>query len=166
MIVIPADALAGIRAHGEQAYPEECCGALLGRVEAGRRVVEQAVALPNACADERARRFLIGPEVYRDLEHLARRRGVRLLGFYHSHPDHPARPSAFDLAHALPWHTYLILAVRGGRAGECTAWTLSESRAIFEADTLAAREPEPPSERRHDDAHEGLDPDRPAGLHG
>lgn len=166
MIAIPTDALARIRAAGEQAYPEECCGALLGRVEAGGRVVEQAVSLPNASPDERARRFLIGPAAYRDLEQLARRRGVRLLGFYHSHPDHPARPSAFDLAHALPWHTYVILEVRGGRAGECTAWTLSESRAIFEADTLAAGEPEPSSERRHDDAHEDLDPDRPAGLHG
>jgi proteasome lid subunit RPN8/RPN11 len=143
VIEIPAAVLARIRAHGEQVYPEECCGALLGRVGPGKRIVDQDVTLPNARADERRRRFLIEPQVYRDLEQRARRRGLRLLGFYHSHPDHPAQPSAYDLAHALPWHTYLILAVSAGRAAACTAWTLSDSRAMFEPEALAAGEPEP-----------------------
>jgi proteasome lid subunit RPN8/RPN11 len=128
--------LGRLQAHAEQAYPEECCGALLG-VVAAERVVEIALAIDNARADERRRRFLVTPDDYRRVEAEAARRGLDLLGFYHSHPDHPARPSEYDRLHALPWHSYVIVEVAGGRAGETTSWILSADRSCFESEPLA-----------------------------
>ncbi len=132
MIRLEPNALAAVLLHGESAYPEECCGALLGRVEAGCRRVSEALALENERDSERERRFLIGPEEYRLAENAAAQRGLDLVGFYHSHPDHQARPSAYDLEHALPWHSYVVLAVERGEAGEWTSWVLGSDRSRFD----------------------------------
>jgi proteasome lid subunit RPN8/RPN11 len=132
VIRIETEALASIRRHGETAYPEECCGALLGRVDTRCRQVSVALQLDNATLAERRRRFRIDPDAYRRAESAAAAAGLELVGFYHSHPDHPARPSAYDLEHALPWHSYVVLAVAGGAAGECTAWILAPDRSRFE----------------------------------
>lgn len=136
MIELGPGVLDAIRRHGEAEYPEECCGVLLGRVEGEQRRVVAATALPNARTDERRRRFLIGAEDYRAAEREAGARGLELIGFYHSHPDHPARPSEYDREHALPWHSYVVLAVDGGRAGACTSWILSSDRSAFEPEDL------------------------------
>src|ERR1019366_10687321 len=98
-----------IRRHGEETYPHECCGALVGRD--GR--VEAAVALPNTTDEGPRRRFLVRPSDYRQAEQRARDLGAELLGFYHSHPDHPARPSQYDLDHAWPTFSYVIVSVAG-----------------------------------------------------
>jgi proteasome lid subunit RPN8/RPN11 len=124
--------------HAELDYPEECCGLLLGRLEGSERLVEAALPVPNLRQEERRRRFLIGPDTYREAERLAAERGLVLIGFYHSHPDHPARPSAYDLEHALPWHSYVVLAVAAGRAAECTSWILAPDRAAFEPEVIAS----------------------------
>ena len=121
-----------IRKHGEVAYPEECCGLLLGCVLEDHRLVEVAVPMLNARIENRQRRFLITPDSYREAERLATARGLELIGFYHSHPDHPARPSEYDLEHALPWHSYVVLGVREGKAGDCTSWVLAPDRGRFE----------------------------------
>ena len=142
MIRLEPQVLAAIRRHGERAYPEECCGALLGRIEAGCRHVSEALALDNGRDSERERRFLIGPEAYRLAERAAAQRGLDLVGFYHSHPDHPARPSAYDLEHALPWHSTVVLAVERGRAGQWTSWILAPDRSRFDPE-----EPCPPGAR-------------------
>lgn len=134
MIVMPDGVLAELRLHAERAYPEECCGILLGIQQDGTRRVIEARALDNVSAGEKRRRYAIGPEEYHAAESAADARGWALLGFYHSHPDHPARPSAYDLAHALPWHTYVILAVEAGRAREWAAWVLAADRSRFEAE--------------------------------
>lgn len=131
MIRLPASVARTLRAHGEADYPEECCGLLLGRTAVGTRWVEAAVPVANARTDERRRRFLITAEDYRRAERTAAERELLLLGFYHSHPDHPARPSAYDLEHALPWHSYVVLAVEEGRAAACTSWILAEDRGAF-----------------------------------
>jgi proteasome lid subunit RPN8/RPN11 len=128
--------LEAIRRHGEADYPEECCGVLLGTADGDRRRVTRAAPLPNARPDARRRRFLVTAEDYRAAERDAEARGLTLIGFYHSHPDHPARPSAYDLEHALPWHAYLVLAVEAGRALECTAWVLAADRSRFEPEGL------------------------------
>lgn len=132
MIRLDPAVLQAIHRHGESAYPEECCGVLLGRIHGDTRDVRQTLGIPNARTEERRRRFLITPEDYRGAENTARERGLDLIGFYHSHPDHPARPSAYDLEHALPWHSYVILAVEKGRAGDCTSWILSQDRSRFD----------------------------------
>jgi proteasome lid subunit RPN8/RPN11 len=123
---------AAIRRHGEQTYPHECCGALVGRD--GR--VDAAVELPNTTELGPRRRFEVSPSDYRIAEHQATALGGELLGFYHSHPDHPARPSQFDLDHAWPTFAYIIVAVASGSAGDMTVWYLREDRSSFDEGTL------------------------------
>jgi proteasome lid subunit RPN8/RPN11 len=121
-----------IRRHGEETYPHECCGALVGR--GGR--VEATVALPNTTEEGPRRRFLVRPSDYRLAEQRGRELGGELLGFYHSHPDHPARPSQYDLDHAWPTFAYVIVSVASGQAGDITVWWLKDDRSIFEEGEL------------------------------
>ena len=121
-----------IRRHGHEAYPHECCGALLGR---GDQVID-VVALPNTTEEGPRRRFLVRPSDYREAEQRAGELGAELLGFYHSHPDHPARPSQYDLDHAWPTFAYVIVAVAAGAAGDMTVWYLKEDRSSFEEGSL------------------------------
>ncbi len=133
-LVLSDEVLASIRQHGTEAYPDECCGALIGD-ESGQ--VIEALALSNTTTDERKRRFLIGPEAYRTAEKRASETGQTLIGFYHSHPNHPAVPSAFDLAHAWPNLRYLIVSVRNGRPEEARTWRLREDRSAFDEEEIA-----------------------------
>jgi proteasome lid subunit RPN8/RPN11 len=124
--------LAAIQDHSADTYPHECCGALLGR----GGTAEEAWPLPNTTEEGPRRRFLVRPADYRAAEARAGQRGLDLLGFYHSHPDHPAHPSEYDLAHAWPVFSYVIIAVREGRPGEITSWKLAEDRSVFEPEAL------------------------------
>ncbi len=119
---------ASICRHGAETYPDECCGALIDK--AGRTV--EAFRLPNTTEAGARRRFRIGPSDYRLAEARARELGGTLGGFYHSHPDHPARPSARDLEQAWPNLIYIIVSVTSGVAGDLTAWRLLEDRSAFE----------------------------------
>jgi len=121
-----------IRAHGHEAYPHECCGALIGR----DGVVAEILALPNTTEEGPRRRFLVRPSDYREAERRATELGAELLGFYHSHPDHPARPSQYDLDHAWPNFAYIIVAVAAGVAGDMTVWFLKDDRSSFEEGSL------------------------------
>ena len=121
--------LTAIRRHGQRMYPDECCGALLGP-KAGE--VAEAYALDNTFPDGKRRRFLVGPDEYRRAEARATEIGQQLLGFYHSHPDHPAEPSQFDLDHAWPNMSYLIVSVRQGQAKEARSWRLKADRSGYE----------------------------------
>ena len=121
-----------IRTHGQETYPHECCGALVGRGDH----VSGIVALPNTTEEGPRRRFLVRPSDYREAEHRAGELGAELLGFYHSHPDHPARPSQYDLDHAWPTFAYIIVAVASGVAGDMTVWHLKEDRSAFEEGSL------------------------------
>jgi proteasome lid subunit RPN8/RPN11 len=120
-----------IEYHGEQTYPEECCGMLLGFSKNSIHFIEEVIRIDNSQDENRRRRFFITPEQYRQAEQLARELKMELLGFYHSHPDHPAAPSAFDTDHALPWFTYIIVSVGQGKAAAMTAWLLNEERTQF-----------------------------------
>jgi proteasome lid subunit RPN8/RPN11 len=121
-----------IRQHGQETYPHECCGALVG----GNGRVSAAVPLPNTTEEGPRRRFLVRPADYRLAEQRAAELGGELLGFYHSHPDHPARPSQFDLDHAWPNFAYVIVAVAAGTARDMTVWFLKEDRSSFEEGDL------------------------------
>jgi proteasome lid subunit RPN8/RPN11 len=136
-----------IRAHGEETYPHECCGALVGCDDR----VTAVVALPNTTEEGPRRRFLVRPSDYREAERRASELGAELLGFYHSHPDHPARPSQYDLDHAWPTFAYIIVAVAGdasarqsangetaggAAAGDVTVWYLKDDRSSFEEGSL------------------------------
>src|SRR5581483_4366808 len=121
-----------IRRHGEETYPHECCGALVGADGA----VLATVPLPNTTEEGPRRRFLVRPSDYRLAEQRATELGGELLGFYHSHPDHPARPSQYDLDHAWPNFAYVIVSVAADGAGDVTVWYLKDDRSIFEEGTL------------------------------
>jgi proteasome lid subunit RPN8/RPN11 len=121
-----------IRRHGEQTFPHECCGALVGT---GTRVTA-AVPLPNTTEEGPRRRFLVRPSDYREAERRASELGGELLGFYHSHPDHPARPSQFDLDHAWPNFAYVIVSVMSGAARDMTVWFLKDDRSRFDEGEL------------------------------
>ncbi len=132
VIRVAPEVLAAMREHAGRAYPEECCGVLVGRArEDGVRDVVRIVPVENTRPDERRRRYLIGPDTVRDAEAEAARAGLDVVGFYHSHPDHPAEPSEFDRSHAWPWYDYLIVPVAADAAGEPRAWRLDDDRAAF-----------------------------------
>ena len=113
--------------HGEETYPHECCGALVGT---RRRRHGDACALPNTTEEGPRRRFLVRPSDYRLAEQRRRELGGELLGFYHSHPDHPARPSQYDLDHAWPTFAYVIVSGHGGRVASDMTVVVSEGRPI------------------------------------
>jgi proteasome lid subunit RPN8/RPN11 len=121
-----------IRRHGEETYPHECCGALVG----SGGVIASAVALPNTTDEGPRRRFLVRPSDYQMAERRAGELGAELLGFYHSHPDHPARPSQFDLDHAWPNFAYVIVSVVSRRAADMTVWFLQDDRSRFDEGEL------------------------------
>lgn len=127
-LAISKGVLQKIQIHGEQAYPEEGAGFLLG--EPGQ--VDDILALPNA-REETARhnRYLITPEDYLRAEMEAERRGLSLIGVFHSHPDHPNRPSEFDREWAQPFFSYVITSVQGGVAEESRSWRLAADRSAF-----------------------------------
>lgn len=142
MIVASQAVLDAIRRHGRETYPEECCGALLGSNGGRLASVQRIEPIANARGDQRRRRFRIEPADYLRAEEAAEAEGLAILGFYHSHPDHPAVPSEYDREHALPVFHYLVLAVSSGVPGEIASWVLSEDRASFERETLHAGERE------------------------
>jgi proteasome lid subunit RPN8/RPN11 len=133
VIVLSARWESLIRSEGEKFYPNECCGILLGSIgEDGSRVVEDLIPIENAWeSEEQYHRFQIEPEDMMRAEREARKRGLDVLGFYHSHPDHPARPSEFDREQALPFYSYIITAVEKGRAGDFASWELKTDRSVF-----------------------------------
>jgi len=135
-VKIPNDILKRIEAHGKRSYREECCGVLLGKVVDSDKIVEDILEIENERQDERQRRFLITPEAYIDADKEARRRGLEILGFYHSHPDHPAHPSQYDLEHAWGWFSYLITRVEKGEPKETTSWVLREDRSTFDQEEI------------------------------
>jgi proteasome lid subunit RPN8/RPN11 len=138
MITIGASQLDEIRRYGEADYPHECCGLLIGSFDAsGTKTSLETFPIVNAREDgARHNRFLIAPEDLMRGEKHARARGLDVVGFYHSHPDHPAVPSAFDLAHAWPVYSYVIVAVQGGRAEDLLSWQLRSDRSRFDAEEL------------------------------
>jgi proteasome lid subunit RPN8/RPN11 len=133
VIVLTAEVERRIREEGARAYPNECCGFILGITrEAGGRKAEALIPIDNAReAEEQYHRFTMEPEDFLKAEKEARGRNLEIIGFYHSHPDHPARPSDYDREQALPFYSYLIVSVKGGRAEALTAWELAADRAAF-----------------------------------
>jgi proteasome lid subunit RPN8/RPN11 len=121
-----------IERHGEQSYPLEGAGVLLGILKQGIVEVQDILPMKNSfAADEQYHRYQIDGRSMMEAELMAEQRHLEVIGIFHSHPDHPAEPSAFDLEHSLPWFTYLITRVTDGRADRSRAWQLQEDRAKF-----------------------------------
>jgi proteasome lid subunit RPN8/RPN11 len=121
-----------IRREGEKAYPNECCGVLLGETGESNKTIIRIEPISNSREEnEQYHRFLITPEELLKAELKARSLKLDVLGFYHSHPDHPAKPSDYDKEHALPFYSYIITEVKNGVSQEMTSWQLSENRECF-----------------------------------
>jgi len=143
VIVFPGEAIQVIHDHVRRGYPHESCGGLLGRITNGtngdaRRIV-RVVPVENERSENKERRYLISSEAVRALAAQASREGLELLGFYHSHPDHPAEPSPYDLDHSWPWYTYLIVEVRRREVRSARAWRLADDRSSFVEQQLKIR---------------------------
>lgn len=137
ILQIPADKMEEIRLQGEQAYPDEGAGLLLGTLEGDRKQVVSVVLLDNRReGNTRRNRYLLSPRDYLLGETEAARLGLEVLGVFHSHPDHPNLPSEFDRDWAWPVFSYLITSVWAGKAGESRAWRLVEDRSGFSEEQL------------------------------
>ena len=138
-VELSADSRAMIEHHAAETYPHECCGALYGDTTDSGFRVDEAVPFPNTTSEGPRRRFLIQPSDYRAAEAHARTTKRALIGFYHSHPDHPAVPSSFDLEHAWPNLIYAIVSVREGDPRELRAWRLKADRSGFTEEELSCQ---------------------------
>lgn len=141
-----------IERHLEAGYPDEACGVMIGREaltpgpsprgrgengpESTRTEVVRLVLADNAREDSRHNRYVIPPEAVLAAEKAARAEGLHVVGYFHSHPDHPARPSDFDREHAWPGLSYLIVSVRGGTSDDVRSWRLSDDRERFDEETI------------------------------
>jgi proteasome lid subunit RPN8/RPN11 len=134
MVTIPNALLDQIARHVEGTYPNEGGGLLIGRVaEDGAKVLEEVKVFDNQReVEEQYHRILITDRMVREAEDYADDKGAVLIGFFHSHPDCPARPSEFDREHALPWWSYLIVSVQQGKAADVLSWELRDDRSAFD----------------------------------
>jgi proteasome lid subunit RPN8/RPN11 len=123
-----------IRRAGERAYPAECCGVLGGRITDVKEVLQLAPMVNRRTDDPY--RYLIAPDDLLRITLELRRSELEVLGYYHSHPDHPAEPSAFDSENAWPWYSYVIVRVDQGRANDITSWVLEEDCAAMHQEAL------------------------------
>jgi proteasome lid subunit RPN8/RPN11 len=138
---IPENLAAQIRAHGVETYPHECCGAILGRELDSSRSVLALLPLANRRDDSPRNRFELTPDDVRLAEKTARDKNLELIGWYHSHPDAPARPSEFDREHAWPWYSYIIVSVQSGQPREMNSWRLRDDRAAYDPEPLESWPP-------------------------
>ena len=133
-----------IRAHGAETYPHECCGALLGRDSESEnhnspREVLALFPLVNRRDDSPRNRFSVSSEDVMHADKSAQAQGLQVIGWYHSHPDHPARPSQYDRDHAWPWYSYVIVAVHNGAPQDMTSWRLNDDREEFSPEGIEIR---------------------------
>ena len=131
--------LVRISRHCEDQYPQEGCGILIGRVEDERKVVLDVILTDNAYREERRhRRYTIPPAQLLKGELQAEERWLQVIGYFHSHPDHPARPSVHDFELAWPDYSYLLLSVQEGVTADCKSWQLQADRSGFTEDSITS----------------------------
>ena len=135
-LVISARDLETAGQHAAATYPDECCGVLIGRILEDSTVVERLLSADNERDDSRHNRYLINPETVLAAHKEARALGLDVVGYYHSHPDHPARPSEFDREHAWPGVSYLIVSVEKGSVADARSWRLTDDREKFDEEAI------------------------------
>ncbi len=132
MLKLPGDVFETIRKHGEQTFPHECCGVLFGTMNGQQRTVKEVFVIENQFEEaERYHRFLITPDNYREAEAAARSKKLDIIGFYHSHPDSPSVASQYDLEHAFPWFSYMIVSIMKSKYHDHHSWVMENDRSKF-----------------------------------
>ena len=145
-LVLSSSLYRRIEEEGVRAYPNECCGVMIGRdVPSGdghvRRIVDRLQPLTNSFEqEERYHRFRLDPREYIEVERASGAEGKLVLGFYHSHPDHPARPSEYDRQHGWPFYSYVIVSIQKREPADMTSWILDEASEQFAKEEIE-REP-------------------------
>jgi proteasome lid subunit RPN8/RPN11 len=127
-----------IHEHAVESYPEECAGALVGMDTGGMKIVVDVWRAENTHEEERSRRFLIEPLKIKEFEERAAERDMDVLGFYHSHPDHPAEPSEYDREHAWPGYSYVIASVGKDGVKEMRSWLLKHDRSGYDEEQISS----------------------------
>jgi proteasome lid subunit RPN8/RPN11 len=135
-IILSAAIASQIESEGVAAYPNECCGILIGtdRPKTGR-VIERIIPMKNTFDPvEQYHRFTIDPLALARADEDAAREGKAVVGFYHSHPDHPARPSEYDRTHVPPWsfYSHIIVAIEKAKPAAMTCWVMNEATEQFD----------------------------------
>ena len=142
MLVVPIHVLQAIQSHGETAYPNEGAGLLLGQViDGGKRLVDILPVSNEWESSEQYHRYLITPQDMLRGEQEAARRGLDVVGIFHSHPDHPAQPSGMDRDWALPWFSYVITSVQPAQAAVSRSWLLRDDRSAFDEEPIQSAPP-------------------------
>ncbi len=137
MILITEEHKKAIEAHGEQTYPYECGGMLIGRFEEdGKRTVVETFPLENSSVEDQTVRILISPKDVLKAERYARSQKLDVIGYYHSHPEDVAVPSQYDLDHALPVWSYIIVSVLKEKAVDIRSWVMENDRSKFNEEEL------------------------------
>lgn len=135
MIELPKTVVRTIEDHAREAFPEECCGFLIGHSEEPRRAIESRRA-KNVASENRTRRYEIDPLELLRADDAARAMLCDLIGIYHSHPNHPAVPSEFDRSRATSWFSYVILSVVDRLPKDLTAWRFDDTTQTFRSEAL------------------------------
>jgi proteasome lid subunit RPN8/RPN11 len=129
--------LDAIRKHAESTYPYECCGLLLGVVVNGEKTLQETYPAANAKeAETQHNRYLIAPQTVLGAEKYARSKKLDIIGFYHSHPEAEARPSRFDLDHAWPFYSYIIVSVKDRKAKDLNSFRMADDRSGFDPEPI------------------------------
>lgn len=132
---IPRQVYDEVLHHAEQSYPHECCGVLVGSALKDRRVFA-AHAATNINTERATDRYVIDPKEINLIDRQARAEGLDILGFYHSHPDHPDRPSEFDREWGQPGYSYVIISVKSGKTASVKCWAFDDARDPFKEEKL------------------------------
>lgn len=141
MLKVPASVMDRLRAHLEAGYPNEACGALIGQADDGVHRVSDFRAMRNTITDRPWDRYALDPLEQLQVQKEAEANGLEIIGFAHSHPDHPPVPSRFDTDHAWSFYSYVVASVQRGRLAEARSWRLNEAKA-FEEESLQVDQPQ------------------------
>lgn len=134
-IFVPRNVYNEIIDHAKDSYPNECCGFLVGKAMKDKRVwqVERGTNLNTERANDR---YVIDPKEFNLVDKIARTQGLDILGFYHSHPDHPDRPSEFDRQEGQPDYSYIIVSVKGGDEVSARSWIFDDEKEPFKEERI------------------------------
>lgn len=130
MLRIPKSELRTIQAHARESYPHECCGILVGTQQNSEKTVARAIRAQNLNTERAQDRYLLDPKAQMQAEREAREAGQQVLGFYHSHPDHPALPSGTDNEQSWPEYSYLIVKVTASEIPDVNCFRRTEQPAL------------------------------------
>jgi len=136
IVLLPEELLKQIQNEASAAYPEECCGILIGDANGTEKKVSRLYVTQNVHSENKERRFKISPDDFKQAEKIAREQNAEIIGFYHSHPDHPAEPSEHDREYAWPWYLYLIVSVNEGQYAAMRGWELRDDREKYDEVTV------------------------------